>query len=70
MKRSNKEVDINNGSFKWVSLIGRILSDLAIDGTTKYDLSSMRLDRPALTDPHYESDLFNQLTGRTKESIK
>ena len=51
-------------AFKWASLFGRILSELAIDGVTKYDLSALRVDRPALTDPNYESILFNQINSR------
>jgi sarcosine oxidase len=34
--------------FKFASLIGRILSELAIDGGTAHDLSAFRLDRPIL----------------------
>jgi sarcosine oxidase len=34
--------------FKFASLIGRILSELAIDGRTPHDLSEFRLDRPIL----------------------
>jgi sarcosine oxidase len=34
--------------FKFAVAIGRILADLAIDGTTDYDIARFRLDRPAL----------------------
>ncbi len=34
--------------FKFASLVGRILSDLAIDGRTDHDLSPFRIDRPIL----------------------
>ncbi|MEM7117870.1 MAG: N-methyl-L-tryptophan oxidase [Chloroflexota bacterium] len=51
-------------AFKWASVIGRILSELAIDGTTKYDLSALTLDRPALTDPNYDSPILNHLYGK------
>ncbi len=39
--------------FKFASLVGRILSELAIDGRTDRDLSPFRIDRPilALADP-------------------
>jgi sarcosine oxidase len=39
--------------FKFASLLGRILADLALDGVTGHDLSPFRLDRPILqmTDP-------------------
>ena len=34
--------------FKFASLIGRILSELAIDGSTEHDLDPFRIDRPIL----------------------
>ncbi len=34
--------------FKFASLIGRILSELAIDGRTEHDLEPFRIDRPIL----------------------
>lgn len=55
-------------AFKWASLFGRILSELAIDGATNYDLSALRFDRPALTDPNYDSMILNQLNNRMKET--
>ncbi len=36
-------------AFKFASLIGRALADLAIDGSTELDLEPFRIDRPALT---------------------
>jgi sarcosine oxidase len=38
-------------SFKFASLIGRILADLALDGHTAFDIGAFRFDRPALADP-------------------
>jgi sarcosine oxidase len=35
--------------FKFASLIGKLLSDLAIDGATETDLGPFRMDRPLLT---------------------
>jgi sarcosine oxidase len=35
--------------FKFAVVIGRILSDLALQGATTYDIARFRLDRPALT---------------------
>lgn len=35
-------------AYKFASLIGRILSELAIDGQTDYDISSFGIDRPIL----------------------
>jgi sarcosine oxidase len=39
--------------FKFAPTIGRLLADLAADGQTTTDLTPYRMDRPALTDPHY-----------------
>ena len=39
--------------YKFASLLGRILSQLALDGSTEHDISAFRVDRPALTDPNY-----------------
>jgi sarcosine oxidase len=39
--------------FKFAPTIGRLLADLAVDGTTPTDLTPYRFDRPALTDPAY-----------------
>jgi sarcosine oxidase len=34
--------------FKFASLMGKILSELAVDGATRHDLSPFRIDRPIL----------------------
>lgn len=39
--------------FKFAAVFGRLLTDVAVDGESRYDLSAFRLDRPALTDPSY-----------------
>ena len=45
----NVSVAIGAGhAFKFASLIGRILSELAIDGRTAYDIRPFRIDRPIL----------------------
>jgi sarcosine oxidase len=47
--RSDAFVAIGGGhGFKFASLIGRILSELAIDGRTERDLAPFRIDRPML----------------------
>ncbi len=51
-------------AFKWASVFGRILSELALDGTTRYDLSALTLNRPAITDPNYDSIILNQIKAR------
>jgi sarcosine oxidase len=38
-------------AFKFASLLGRVLVDLALTGTTSYPIDGLGLDRPALTDP-------------------
>jgi sarcosine oxidase len=40
-------------AYKFASLLGRILRDLALDGRSGYSLETFRLDRPALTDPTF-----------------
>jgi sarcosine oxidase len=40
-------------AFKFASLFGLILSQLAIDSETVYPISAFSLTRPALTDPHF-----------------
>jgi len=40
--------------FKFASLVGKILSELAVYGETQYPIGGFRADRPALTDPSYE----------------
>ncbi|MGF1481885.1 MAG: N-methyl-L-tryptophan oxidase [Cyanophyceae cyanobacterium] len=39
--------------YKFASLLGRILSELAIDGSTQYDIAPFTFARPALTQPGY-----------------
>ncbi len=41
--------------FKFASLMGRTLSQLALDGRTDYPIEAFRIDRPALRDPSFES---------------
>ncbi|MCA9985445.1 MAG: N-methyl-L-tryptophan oxidase, partial [Anaerolineales bacterium] len=51
-------------AFKFASLFGQILSELAIDGQTPHDISSLTLNRPAITDPNYDSPVLNQIAVR------
>jgi sarcosine oxidase len=45
----NVSVAIGAGhAFKFASLIGRILSDLALEGTTRSDIADFKIDRPIL----------------------
>jgi sarcosine oxidase len=45
----NVSIAVGGGhGFKFASVIGRILSDLALDGTTASDLAAFKIDRPIL----------------------
>jgi sarcosine oxidase len=44
-------------AFKFASLVGRILSEIALEGLTRYRIEAFRPDRQALTDPEYEPTL-------------
>ena len=41
-------VGFSGHGFKFVPVVGEILADLVIDGTSAHDLDLFRLDRPAL----------------------
>ena len=50
------QIIICNGAghaYKFSSLLGKILSQLAIDGQTEYPIAPFTLNRPAITDPKY-----------------
>ena len=47
-------------AFKFATLIGRILSQLALDGCTEYPIAPFRADRPALTDPTFPPVFRNE----------
>jgi sarcosine oxidase len=40
-------------AYKFASLLGKILSELAIDGQTDYPIAPFTLQRPAITDPNF-----------------
>jgi sarcosine oxidase len=42
-------------AYKFASLLGQILSELAIDGETSYPIEPFTLNRPAVTDPAFEA---------------
>ena len=44
-------------AFKFASLIGLILSELALQGYSSYDISAFSLSRPAITDPKFVSPI-------------
>jgi sarcosine oxidase len=41
--------------YKFASLLGRIMSQLAIDGQTEFPIDAFSLKRPAIIDPNYET---------------
>jgi sarcosine oxidase len=41
-------------AFKFAGLLGRIASELAVEGSTRYPIDAFTVDRPALTDPSVE----------------
>ncbi len=43
-------------AYKFAGLLGKILSELAIDGRTDYPIGAFTLDRPAITDPSFPAD--------------
>lgn len=47
-------------AFKFVPLLGRILSQLALEGRTEYPIEPFRADRPALTDPTFRPVFRNE----------
>ncbi|MGH8574730.1 MAG: FAD-dependent oxidoreductase, partial [Gammaproteobacteria bacterium] len=47
-------------AFKFATLIGRILSQLVVDGRTEYPIQPFRADRPALTDPTFRPVFRNE----------
>ena len=50
----NVAVGIGAGhAAKFAALLGRILADLALTGTTDFPIDAFRADRPALVDPDY-----------------
>jgi len=44
-------------AYKFASLIGKIFSELAIDGQTQHDIAPFTLNRPAISDPGYGVNL-------------
>jgi sarcosine oxidase len=52
------QIIVCNGAghaYKFAALLGKILSQLAIDGRTEYPVEPFSIRRPAITDPSYEA---------------
>ncbi|XP_072169383.1 monomeric sarcosine oxidase-like [Diadema setosum] len=41
-------------AYKFAAVLGKILSQLAIDGRTEFDISTFKIEREAITDPCFE----------------
>jgi sarcosine oxidase len=52
-------------AFKFATLFGRILSQLALDGRTQHPIDAFRADRPAVTDPTYRPIFRNEAVFST-----
>lgn len=48
-------------AFKFASLFGKILSEMALGGGTDYPIETFRADRPALTDPTFRPIFRNEV---------
>jgi sarcosine oxidase len=44
-------------AYKFASLLGKIFSELALDGQTAHDIAPFTINRPALNDPNYTVNL-------------
>ncbi|XP_059148140.1 monomeric sarcosine oxidase-like [Physella acuta] len=53
-------------AYKFASLLGKILSEMAVDGVTKYDISEFRWDRECLTDPNFKLIPLHTDRGKSK----
>ncbi|XP_067651411.1 monomeric sarcosine oxidase-like [Haliotis asinina] len=45
-------------AYKFASLLGKILSELAVDGRTQYDISQFNITRDAIQDPTFKPTFF------------
>ncbi|GFR80080.1 sarcosine oxidase [Elysia marginata] len=53
-------------AYKFASLLGKILSEMAVDGRTKYDTSAFTWDREALTNPLFKPTFYQ---GKEQETL-
>ncbi|XP_050399447.1 monomeric sarcosine oxidase [Patella vulgata] len=54
-------------AYKFACLIGKILSEMAIDGQTQYDISGFTKDREAITNPNFKP-LFQMAGGSANKA--
>uniref|UniRef100_A0A194ANL0 Putative peroxisomal sarcosine oxidase-like protein n=1 Tax=Pinctada fucata TaxID=50426 RepID=A0A194ANL0_PINFU len=50
--------------FKFSCLLGKILSEMAVDGKTQYDVSNFNIDRPAITQPGWTPEMYSETGGK------
>ena len=43
---------------RWASFLGKVLSELAVQGSTSHDIQAFSMNRPAITDPTYEPNFY------------
>lgn len=43
-------------AYKFASLLGKTLSQMAIDGVTEYPIAPFTINRPAISDPTFETN--------------
>lgn len=46
-------------AYKFASLLGKICSEMAVDGQTQYDISAFTWDREALTNPQFKPTFYH-----------
>ena len=43
---------------RFAGVLGKILSELAVEGETRHDIKAFKMDRQALTDPEYKPNFY------------
>ncbi len=56
LNRDNECIQMNVIYFRFASLMGKILSEMAIDGKSQYDISGFSMNRKAIQDPNSTPD--------------
>ena len=44
--------------FRWASFLGKLLTELTVDGKTTHDITDFRFDRPAVIDPNFTPHFY------------
>lgn len=47
-----------SGPFRWASFLGKVLTELAVDGRTQFDVSAFKFNRPAVTDSSFKPHFY------------